>query len=169
MGALTGYPVGWLHAEYLMWWSDGMRTPTLLARASEATPQAGTPLVGGPAGDLLEGMRSGVRVRTGQWLDKCQDYGLEFEYLYLGNVSDSYSVRDDGTPGSTVYTRPFFNALTNQQDAELISFPGCRLGYRNRQRIWSFPFRWRSVNSQPVSPVLYGLRTLRADRESITV
>lgn len=107
-----------------MWWSAGMPTPVLLARASEQNPQVGTPLVGGSAGDLLEGMRSGARFRAGTWLDDCQNIGIEFEYLFLDTIDEFHSVGDNGTAGSSVFTRPFFNVLTNQQDAELISFPG---------------------------------------------
>lgn len=121
-------PFDWASAEYLMWWTSGMSTPTLLARATEANPTAGVPLVGGSAGKLLEGMRSGMRVRAGRWLDDCQNLGIEADYFFLGRISDSYSVGDDGSPGSTVFTRPFYNALTNEQDAELISFPGVLSG-----------------------------------------
>ncbi|QDS90904.1 hypothetical protein EC9_51220 [Rosistilla ulvae] len=119
---------GWLQAEYLMWWSAGMPTPALLARASEQNPAVGTPLVGGSAGDLLEGMRSGLRVRGGTWLDNCQTVGIEFEYLFLDTIDEFHSVGDNGTAGSAVYTRPFFNVLTNQPDAELVSFPGVLRG-----------------------------------------
>ncbi len=116
----------WVRGEYLLWWTDGMSTPPLVTTSPDGTlqPAAGvlgqntTTLVGG---DLLTGIRSGGRIRFGKWLGAGQCWGVEGEYFGLGAITDHFSGASTGSP---ILARPFFNALTNQEDSELIAFPG---------------------------------------------
>lgn len=121
---------GWLNVEYLVWWTAAMQTPTLVSTSPSGTAQTAagvldqgaTPLFGG---DLLRDVRSGGRIRFGKWLDECRRFGIEAEYLALGEISDGFSATSTGDP---ILARPFFNALTNQEDAELVAFPGVLSG-----------------------------------------
>ena len=119
----------WVRGEYLMWWTDGLRTPPLASTSPTGTaqPSAGVLDQGGTAiygGDLLTGIRSGGRIRFGRWLGDCQRIGVESEYFALGDINDSFAASSTGLPGSSIIARPFFNALTNAEDSELVAFPG---------------------------------------------
>ena len=116
----------WVSVDYLLWWTAAMQTPALVSTSPNGTAQTAagvldqgaTPLFGG---DLLRDVRSGGRIRFGRWLDECRQIGVEAEYLALGGISDNFAATSTGDP---ILARPFFNALTNQEDAELVAFPG---------------------------------------------
>ena len=125
----------WASTEYLGWWLSGMETPPLIATAPAGTARgntalnvAGQTVVGGTAGDLVDDYRSGFRLRVGAWQDLNKQFGIEGEYVFLEDASDFFQRSAGDSVGSTIFTRPFFNALTNQQDTELVSFPGIVAG-----------------------------------------
>jgi len=110
-----------------MWWTKGSFTPPLAIGSSDQVlpDQRSTPdssewelLFGGE--NLLEGMRSGGRVRVGVWLDNCKCYGIEGEYFGLAQESDEFNASSGGDP---ILARPFVNALTGLEDAELVAYP----------------------------------------------
>jgi hypothetical protein len=112
-------------AGYLMFWTRGLKTPPLVT-SSPQPPQTG--ILGEPGtgvifGDesLFTGLRSGGRLVAGVWCDSCQTFGIEGEYLALGDASLHFHA---GSRGDPVLARPFFNALTAQQDSELVAYPG---------------------------------------------
>lgn len=115
----------WVRGEYLMWWTDGLRTPPLASTSLTGTTQpaagvldqGGTTLFGG---DLLTNVRSGGRIRFGKWLGDCRRIGVEGEYFALGDINQSFAASSTGTP---IIARPFFNALSNAEDSELVAFP----------------------------------------------
>ncbi len=117
---------GWVRGEYLLWWTDGMRTPPLVTTSPNNTVQAAagvldqetTTLFGG---DLLTASRSGGRIRFGRWLGQGRCLGVEGEYFALGDINDNFVGNSTGDP---ILARPFFNALTSAEDSELIAFPG---------------------------------------------
>lgn len=124
---------GWIRADYLLWWTDGMRTPPLVTTSPNGTAQAAagvldqdtTTLFGG---DLLTANRSGGRIRFGKWLGQGRCVGVEGEYFGLGDINDNFVGNSTGNP---ILARPFFNALTNAEDSELIAFPGVVSGTIN--------------------------------------
>lgn len=124
---------GWVNFEYLLWWQDGMDLPPLVtssvgpnvpATQSGVLGQATTrTLFGGD--DVLTDNFDGGRLRFGVWLDKCHTWGLGAEYFSIGSESEGFSQTSTGDP---TLSRPFFNTETNQEDAQLVAFPGIVTG-----------------------------------------
>jgi hypothetical protein len=123
----AGCPVGpagrwWARGEYLGWGIQGMHVPALVTQAPRGSKgvlfQTGTEVVYGDD-RILEEFRSGFRVQLGTWLDRCHLNALEGEYFKLGDASERFC---DFSSGNPTVARPFFNALNNQQDSELVGF-----------------------------------------------
>ncbi|MEZ6136942.1 MAG: BBP7 family outer membrane beta-barrel protein [Pirellulaceae bacterium] len=117
---------GWVHAEYLLWYQDGMRIPSLITTGGVGQDNAG---VLGAAGvstlygnnDILDEESSGFRIRFGWWLASFPGWGLEGEYVGLGEQRENFNATSDG---SQILARPFFNVTTGEQASQLLSFPG---------------------------------------------
>ncbi|MBC8351024.1 MAG: BBP7 family outer membrane beta-barrel protein [Planctomycetes bacterium] len=115
----------WARGDYLLWTTDGLRTPPLVTTSPNGTAQAAAGVLDQGAttlfgGDLLTGTRSGGRIRFGTWLDELRRFGVEGEYFALGDVNENFAATSTGDP---ILARPFFNALSNAEDSELIAFP----------------------------------------------
>lgn len=116
---------GWVHAEYLQWWQNGFFAPPLVTTggATRATAgvlgQPGTSVLFGGNDDILDGSRPGGRIRFGWWFEDCPGWGVEGEYVGVGNKTESFFRQSTGTP---VLARPFFNMLTGREDSELVAF-----------------------------------------------
>ncbi|MCA9174481.1 MAG: BBP7 family outer membrane beta-barrel protein [Planctomycetales bacterium] len=118
----------WLRAEYLMYWADGMNVPPLVTGSPNGTLVGDAGVLGLPSttilyggGGILEDLRNGARFTAGKWLDCCHQAGIEFEYFFLPEINERFQASGFGDP---IIMRPFFNAVTNQEDAEIVSFPG---------------------------------------------
>jgi len=119
-----------LTAEALIWWTDSPDASAFATTSSTGTQQAnagrldqpGTRTLFGNDG-LLDGPVPGFRIRGGHSID-CGT-GIDFEYLQLASQNDSFF---SGSTGDPILARPFFNPNTNQQDAQLIGFPGVATG-----------------------------------------
>lgn len=119
---------GWVHAEYLNWYPDGMQIPALVTSSPAGTARANAGVLGQPGTSVLYGGNqilddswSGFRIRFGWWLASLPGWGLEGEYTGLDERTESFFQQSTGAP---IIARPFFNALTGQQDSELVAFPG---------------------------------------------
>ena len=75
--------------------------------------------------ELNNGFRPGGRISFGTWLDACDNFGVEFNYLGLGRSSDRFSRTSDGSP---ILARPFFDAESGAQDSHLIAYPDLQQG-----------------------------------------
>ena len=122
---------GWVHPEYLLWWQSGMNLPPLVTtspagttRAAAGVLPAATVLYGGN-NNILDGSRSGGRIRFGTWFDCFPGLGMEGEYFGLAQASEGFFQTSNGSP---ILARPFFNITTGLQDAELVAFPGVLSG-----------------------------------------
>jgi hypothetical protein len=122
----------WLRADYLMWWTSGMRLPPLATTSPVNTPldQAGvlpnaTVLFGGQT--IGTDGRSGVRTTLGLWLDACHVWGVDVDYFSLGGRSNSFNQTSTGNP---ILAVPFFGILPpNRQEATaVVAFPGVTEG-----------------------------------------
>ncbi|TMQ34935.1 MAG: hypothetical protein E6K70_04970 [Planctomycetota bacterium] len=122
----------WFRGEYLLWAVKDAKTPPLVTTSPPGTPRAGagilttpgtTVLFGGPNVDLEE--RSGARFTLGFWFDSEQTCGLEASYFFLGDRTVNFNAGSNGLP---ILARPFFNASTGLEDAELVAFPGVLTG-----------------------------------------
>ncbi len=118
-----------LGAEYLYWWSKGMRLPELITTSPWGTDPAvagrtdhpdTTVLYGGDRQDAQGS--SGVRVRGSVALDCCGCNKLDFEYFYLGDT-DFHYCRETPTDYD-ILARPYYNPWTGNQDAEFVGYPG---------------------------------------------
>ncbi|MCH2113853.1 MAG: BBP7 family outer membrane beta-barrel protein [Pirellulales bacterium] len=107
------------HREYLHWWLEGMNTPPLMMRFQDVDlGGSNAPEVIGPidiifgGNRVLEDGRNGARVTLGVWLDDCGQWGVEGEYLGLGEIDRQFSAGEkDGlvSQAGLFVGRPFFN------------------------------------------------------------
>jgi len=94
--------------------------PSTTARANAGVLGRPTTSVLFGGDDILDGSRDGFRIRFGWWLAAWPLWGIEGEYVGLGQETESFFRQSTGTP---ILARPFFNALTGAQDSELVAFP----------------------------------------------
>jgi len=116
----------WLRADYLMWWTSGSRLPPLVTTSPQGTPSGQAGVLPGSAilyGDqtICNDGRSGFRTTLGARLDAGGVWGLEFDYLSLGERADGFSQTSSGDP---ILARPFFNVQTSQQASRLVAYTG---------------------------------------------
>lgn len=128
----AGCRLMWFSAEYLMFWGRGMNTPPLVTTSPAGTAQAAAGVIGQPGttvlyggNGLLDGVRNGMAFSAGKWFDCCQQTGIEFDYFFLGQINEHFEATGNGQP---ILARPFFNAVTNLEDSELVSFPNVLSG-----------------------------------------
>ncbi len=124
----------WLRGEYLLWWTRGSQSPPLITTGVPGMSplpgtlgQTGTSVIyGGPDDDSRP--RSGGRFTAGFWLDPCRRIGLEAGYFFLGDRTSRFDAASDARLGSQLIARPFFDVLTNSQNAQLVAFPALSNG-----------------------------------------
>jgi hypothetical protein len=80
-------------------------------------------LAGGTGASLQYGLSSGARLTTVYWWDRCPDYGLEANGMFLGK--QSLDLRVDNCP---TVSRPFCNASDGSTGSFLVAFPGVAVG-----------------------------------------
>ncbi|MDX1945715.1 MAG: BBP7 family outer membrane beta-barrel protein [Pirellulaceae bacterium] len=124
----------WVRAEYLLWWVQGFSTPALVTTSTSGTPaaQAGVLGVEGTSvlfGDerLAGGIRSGLRLTGGTWLNDCGTAGIQVGLLGLATDHENFYSDSSEDP---ILARPFYNVQRGLegQDAELIAYPGLLSG-----------------------------------------
>ncbi len=117
----------WLRADYLIWWTNGVKLPPLVTTSPSGTAveeagvlgYANTNILFGNSTVFSEG-RSGYQGTIGAWLDDCHTWGVEFDYFAIGDASDGFSQTSNG---STILARPFYNTETGKQASELVAYP----------------------------------------------
>lgn len=116
----------WLRADYLMWWTNGMRLPALVTTSPQGTPvgQAGvlpnaTVLFGNST--VGTGGRSGYKLSWGAWLDNCCTWGIEGDYFALGEGKGNYN--SSFSSGNPIIARPFYDVEVGAQASELVAYP----------------------------------------------
>lgn len=121
----------WVGADYLLWRVRGDSLPPLLTTSPPGTARADAGVLSAPGTVTLFGgsaanddWRSGGRVQAGFWLD-CEQLGVEANFFILEDAETRFDASSDGNP---ILARPFFNALTNRPDSQLIAFPGVSTG-----------------------------------------
>ncbi len=128
----------WLHAEGLLWWVSGNDLPPLVTTSPNSTPRAQAGVLGQPdtwvvhGDDRVDdrargGFRTTLGVRLGHWFDHLMDSELEFGVLWVGDGQSSGDFYRFSA-GDPILARPFLNAQTNLQDAQLVGFPDVVLG-----------------------------------------
>ena len=119
-------PRFYVRGEYLLWWTDGQRLPALVTTSTAGTARAAAGVLGQPNTtvlygnqDVSDGSRSGGRGTAGFWISDC--LAVEGDYIKLGDAVDNFNLASNAA-GQPTIARPYFNAQTNLQDAELIAF-----------------------------------------------
>lgn len=111
--------------EYVLWWiKDSSLPPLVTTNRIGAAPVLGQPgtvtIFGGAPLDNEE--RSGGRFRLGSPLGL--GFGIEGTYFFLGTRTTGVSVSGSGAPGSSSVGLPFVDAVTGQEQVQLVSAPG---------------------------------------------
>jgi Putative beta barrel porin-7 (BBP7) len=122
----------WFRAEALLWWTNGGNIPPLLTSSPVGTSSQQAGVLGQPGTVVLLGnqelnndFRGGGRISFGTWLDDCENVGLEFTYLILGQSVDGLTITNAENP---ILARPFFDTDTGAENSHLIAFPGTQRG-----------------------------------------
>ncbi len=123
----------WVSGEYLLWWTNGIRTPPLLTTSPPGTPTTTAGVIGAPGtsvligGTLDQGSFSGGRISGGWWFDEEHIWGIDGTFFALDQRTNTFSDSSFGTP---ILVRPFFNVApgTNAEFGELVAFPGILAG-----------------------------------------
>lgn len=120
-------------ADYLLWWFRTQELPALVTSGdfSDAIPGA----LGQPTTQVVIGGRSlddeghsGIRFGVEYDLDSTNTYSLMGNFFLLEQQSGTQTAGGDGSVGSQVLSRPFFNPNFNQQDADPLIIPGVMRG-----------------------------------------
>ena len=114
-------------AEYLVWWIQSQPLPALVTTSPPGTIQSQAGVLGVPGTTILFGnervnddVRSGARLTFGKWFDCDNECGIEVTVFGLEDKDTIFGASGNGNP---IIARPFFNAVTNKPDSELVSFP----------------------------------------------
>jgi hypothetical protein len=111
----------WGSADALLWWIKNSHTPPLVSTGPPGSGailgQGGQTVFGGSVDN--EG-RLGGRFTVGGWLDCDGTSGLEASYLFLGSRGVDFIAGSNGALGTPALGRPFFNALANAEDSQLV-------------------------------------------------
>ena len=146
--------------EYLAWRTKGMSLPPLVTTSEIGTPVQDAGVLGLDSTrilvgnqDVLERTREGGRLTIGRWFSPCTKNGLELEIFAIGRESEWLAFC---SPGDPILARPFFNVLRDEQDAELVAYPGIvagSVGVAVDSELSSFALRYRrNLRCWPVMP-----------------
>jgi hypothetical protein len=130
-------PVGhcgqvWARAEALLWWMKGASLPPLFTTSPAGTPPGFAGVLGAPGTAILFGdssvngdARVGGRWSAGYWFGDNHLWGISGDGFQLDAKTVHFSASSGGDP---ILARPFLDATTGLQNAELIAFPGLLTG-----------------------------------------
>jgi hypothetical protein len=117
--------LAWVTPEYLLWKTSGARVPALATSSPQRTPAANSGVPGEPGTSILfgnqtmlNGFRSGIRVRAGFWFDDTETLGIDGTFLFLGQAGQKLVANSTGSPG---LSRPFFDVVNGVPSAEPIA------------------------------------------------
>jgi len=119
-------------AEYLYWWIRDSGVPILVTTGPATDPVPGllNPVLG-PGTEVLFGNdsldtqgRSGARFEFGRWFGVARPWALEGGFFFLGQRSVNYTASGDGSPGTQIIGRPFFEVNRGIENIEYVTAPG---------------------------------------------
>lgn len=113
----------WFRADLLVWWLRNEHSVPLFATGPQTLPVRDSERLG--LGRVDHGAFPGLRIGIGGWLDDCETYGLEADYLTLARQSFG---RLRTTASEPVLERPFINVNTNTLGLLVVGFPGIASG-----------------------------------------
>ena len=117
----------WGSIDYLLWWQEDSDLPTFATSSTAGTSRDEAGVLGFDTTTILFGDEQldddaldGVRFTLGMWLGPGQQTGLFGRWFSLDGYEENFvSVAN----GDDILGRPFFNVLTNEEDALLLGFP----------------------------------------------
>jgi hypothetical protein len=122
----------WARADILLWWMKGAPLPPLFTTSPAGTPQGLAGVLGAPGTTVLFGdssvggdARIGGRWSAGYWFGENRLFGVSGDAFLLESKATHFAASSGGSP---TLARPFLDATTGQQNAELIAFPGLLAG-----------------------------------------
>lgn len=123
----------WLRGDALLWWTRGMSAPPLASASPPGTSVDDAGVLGTPGARILFGgdssilndSRWGGRIQGGGWLDCSKQIALEGDWLDLRGLTENFQASSDG---SDIISRPYFDAVTQMNAAELVSYPDVLAG-----------------------------------------
>ena len=112
-------------SEYLMWWTNGSPTPTLVSTGPAASNgilgQPGVASLFGGDGNAATIMRSGYRGGFEWWFGPRGLWAFDGHGFFLSQRGSSTAFSSDQNP---LIARPFNNLNTGLPSAEIVAFPG---------------------------------------------
>ncbi|MBN2474392.1 MAG: BBP7 family outer membrane beta-barrel protein [Pirellulales bacterium] len=119
----------WIRADYVMWWTRGMRLPPLLTSSPVGYPpgvwgETNTETLFGNS-PVHQGGRSSARLSMGYWLDACNICALEGDYFDLGQNTSGFSGFSLGDP---VFARPYYDVTTLRESSRVVAYPDQAVG-----------------------------------------
>jgi hypothetical protein len=121
-----------VRAETLLWWMKGAALPPLFTTSPVGTPVGQAGVLGAPGTAVLFGDsefgaegRVGGRWSAGYWFGDNQCWGISGEAFLLESKAANFGA---SSGGDSILARPFLDATTGLQNAELIAFPGLLAG-----------------------------------------
>ena len=122
-----------VEVDYLMAWTKGASVPALVSTSSDGTLKSQAGVLGQPTSSVLfggdtqdNGYRSGGRFKVSRELALI-DATLFGTGLFIGEDPQSGDYRASST-GSPILARPFLDAQTGLENAELVAYPGVLAG-----------------------------------------
>ncbi len=149
----------WFGVEALIWKTTSASLPVLVTTSAPGTQQFDAGILGRPTtqtvyggGDIFTGTHGGYRLRGGHYFDPCGVSGIDAEFFMLGTRSASYHGDSTGNP---ILARPFLNANTGLNDAQLVAFPDLASGTIDisaKSNLYSGAFHFREVFWKECNP-----------------
>lgn len=122
----------WFGAEALIWKTTSSGIPPMVTSSEPGTQQFDAGVLGRPTtqslyggGNIFGGTQGGYRLRGGHYVDPCGMSGVDAEFFMLGTRNANYHSDSTGDP---ILARPFLNAQTGLNDAQLVAFPDLASG-----------------------------------------
>lgn len=113
----------WGNIEYLMWWQEDARFPSLVTTSPDGTARDDAGVLGSSTalfgGTIDSGTHNGARLTLGMdWPGGASGIGATL--FALGEETSEFRGSSDTIP---ILGRPFFNTALNEEDALLLGFP----------------------------------------------
>jgi hypothetical protein len=120
------------HVQYLYWWTDGMYVPALVTTSPDGTARTDAGVRSALGTEVLFGEesingygRAGGRVTLGYWFGGGRQHAIEGDYFALGDAKDNYF---NSSTGSPILSRPYFDIVDGEDNAQLVAFPNVLSG-----------------------------------------
>ena len=137
-------PRGWFRADYLLMGISDQNLPPLVTgefppiRSADQAGVLPTSPILFPNPESQDEVRSGGRFAFGFWFPRRCNWGLDASFFMLAPRTMHTEFNSDGN-GNPVLARPFLDANTGGESAQLISYPGLLAGtftFDSTVRFW---------------------------------